>query len=87
MPTKEGILRQQPSGGWAIVAPGRSPVAIRAGETFDLEVAGEMKLARMERRRRMDGSEEWSTAEGYPLRGGLRAGFLNRRRWYAPPTR
>jgi hypothetical protein len=87
MSTKEGILRQQPAGGWAIVAPGRSPVAILAGEVFDLEVAGEMKLARMERRRHVNGAEEWSTAQGYPLREGLRAGFLDRRWWYAPPKR
>jgi hypothetical protein len=85
--TKEGTLHQLPSGGWAIVAPGRSPIAIVAGEVFDLEVAGEMKLARMERRQRVDGVEEWSTAQGYPLREGLRAGFLDCRGWYAPPTR
>jgi hypothetical protein len=64
----------------------QSPVAIVAGEVFDLEAAGEMKLARMEWRRRVDGVEEWSTAQGYPLREGLREGFLDRRRWYAPPT-
>jgi hypothetical protein len=46
-----------------------------------------MKLARIERCPRVDGVEEWSTAQGYPLREGLRAGFLDRRRWYAPPTR
>ena len=88
MPTKEGTLRQQPAGGWAIVAPGQSPVAIIAGEVFELEVAGEMKLARMDRREHVDGVVEWSTAQGYPLREGLRAGFLDRRQWwYAPPTR
>jgi hypothetical protein len=52
-----------------IVASGRSSVAIVAGEVFDLEVAGEMKLARMERRQRVDGVEEWSTAQGHPLHG------------------
>ena len=55
MPTKEGTLRQQPAGGWAIVAPGQSPVAIIAGEVFELEVAGEMKLAHMDRREHVDG--------------------------------
>jgi hypothetical protein len=32
-----------------------------------------MKLARMERRRRPDGTNEWVTAQGYELRDGMRA--------------
>jgi hypothetical protein len=79
LPTKVGIFGQQPSGCWAIVAPGRAPVAIIAGEVLNLEVAGEMKLARMERRQRVDGVEEWTTAQGYPLHEGLWADFLDRR--------
>jgi hypothetical protein len=70
---REGTLHLQPSGRWAIIRPGRSPVAIVEGEVFELEVAGEMKLARMERRRRPDGTNEWVTAQGYELRDGMRA--------------
>jgi hypothetical protein len=79
MTANEGTLCQQPSGRWAIICPGRSPVAIVEGEVFELEVAGKMKLARMERRR---GTNEWVTAQGYELRDGLRAGFFDRRERY-----
>jgi hypothetical protein len=58
---------------WAIAAPGRAPVAIIPREILDLEVVGEMKLARMQCRRRLDGVEECKAAQGYPLREGLRA--------------
>jgi hypothetical protein len=85
MTHEEGTLRPQPSGRWAIVCPGKSPVAIVDGEIFELEVGGRMKLARMERRRRPDGIEEWVAAQGYELRDGLRAGFFDRRERYAKP--
>jgi hypothetical protein len=85
MSDQEGILRLQPSGRWAIICPGRSPVAIVEGEVFEFEVSGKMKLARMERRRRPDGTDEWVTAQGYELRDGLRAGFFDRRERYAKP--
>jgi hypothetical protein len=37
---KEGTLQMQPTGRWAIVRPGQSPVEITSGEVFRVEVAG-----------------------------------------------
>jgi hypothetical protein len=70
MTRKEGTLRLQPSDRWAIICPGRSPVAIVESEVFELEVAGKMKLAPMERRRRPDGTDEWVTARQSGRRRG-----------------
>jgi hypothetical protein len=87
MTDKEGILCRQPSGRWAIICPGRSPVAIVEGEVFEVEVGivRRMRLAHMERRRRPDGTNEWATAEGYELRDGLRASFFDGRERFAKP--
>jgi hypothetical protein len=89
--TDEGIgkLCRLPAGGWAIAWPGLEPVGIPPGEIFELEVAGKMKmkLARMERRRRPDGTDEWVAARGYELRDGLRAGFFDGRERLAKPLR
>ena len=76
--TNQGKLCRLPAGGWAIVAPGLSPVSIVEGEVFELEVAGRMKLARMERRCRPDGTDEWVTAQGTrrPARLVLRWGEI-----------
>ena len=41
-------LRMMASGRWAIYRPGRLPVEITSGEMFRVEVAGELKLTRME---------------------------------------
>ena len=78
----DGTLSMQPSGRWAIAAPGREPVAIPAGEIFMLEVAGarELKRARMEQH---PGNQEYYIVQGYPLRNGLRAGFYDQRERYA----
>ena len=78
----DGTLRMQPSGRWAIAAPGREPVEIPAGEIFRVEVpgAGELKRARMEQR---PGGGEYYVVQGYPLRNGLRAGFYDQRERYA----
>jgi hypothetical protein len=81
MTDKEGTLHLQPNGRWTIIRPGRSPVAIREGEIFEVEVRGKMRRARMERRR--DG--QWVTAEGYELRDGARAGFFDWREKFAEP--
>jgi predicted NAD/FAD-binding protein len=81
MTDKEGTLHLQPNGRWAIIRPGRSPVAILEGEIFEIEVRGKMRRARMERRR--DG--QWVTAEGYELRDGARAGFYDGREKFAKP--
>jgi hypothetical protein len=45
---KEGTLRMQASGRWAVVRPGRQPVEITSGELFHVEVNGELKPTRME---------------------------------------
>jgi hypothetical protein len=51
----------------AVCRPGREPVEITSGKLFRVEVAGEMRLTRMEFRR------GYYTVDGYPLRDGLRA--------------
>jgi hypothetical protein len=73
MTDKEGTLQMQPSGRWAVCRPGRSPVAIRAGEPFLVEVSGEMKQTRMELRHHKSGGGEYYSADGYHLASGLRA--------------
>jgi hypothetical protein len=52
MSDKRGILSMQSSGRWAIRRPGRDPHEITSGEVFRIEVVGEMRVTRMERRRR-----------------------------------
>ena len=69
MSEKEGILRMQSSGRWAVCRPGRDPIEIMSGELFRVEVDGELRLTRME--------EVWGEAyysiDLYPLRDGMRA--------------
>ena len=48
MTEKEGVLRLQPSGRWAVCRPGREPVEIASGGLFRIEVDGELKPTRME---------------------------------------
>ena len=48
MTEKEGVLQIRPSGRWAICRQGRPPVEITSGELFRVEVAGELKVTRME---------------------------------------
>jgi hypothetical protein len=82
MSEKEGILRLQPSGRWAVCRPGRAPVEITSGELLRVEVDGELKLTRMEFRHftgPMKGQTyrglpgEYYSIDGYWLRDGLRA--------------
>lgn len=72
---KEGILRMQPSGRWAVCRPGREPAEITSGETFRVEVLGanELRLTRMEFGHRDHGEREYYSVDGYQLRDGLRA--------------
>jgi hypothetical protein len=86
MSEKEGTLRMQPSGQWAIQAPGHEPVPIVAGEFFLLEVQGERRMMRV----RMDRKEgRWyavlytGRAARRGERDGLRAGFFDQRERYA----
>jgi hypothetical protein len=65
MNAREGVLRLQPSGRWAVCRPGREPVEITNGELFRIEVPGyvELKLTRMEFRHipgRVSGGEYYS---------------------------
>jgi len=45
----------------------------RGGELFRIEVAGELKLTRMEYRHLPGGDGAYYSVDGYPLRDGLRA--------------
>ena len=52
MAEKEGVLRMQPSGRWAVCRPGQEPLEITSGEPFRVEVdCGKgLQLTRMEYR-------------------------------------
>jgi hypothetical protein len=76
----DSTLRQLASSQWAIQAPGREPAEIPAGEIFMLEVAGELKRARMEQR---PGGGEYYVVQGYDPREGLRATSYDQRERYA----
>ena len=72
---KEGILRMQASGRWAVCRPGREPVEITSGETFRVEVPStkELRPTRMEFRHCDRDGGEYFSVDGYQLRDGLRA--------------
>jgi hypothetical protein len=77
MTDKEGVLRLQPSGRWAVCRPGREPVEITNGELFRIEVPGyvNLKLTRMEFRHipgHVSGGEYYSV-DGFHLADGMRA--------------
>ena len=69
MTEKEGILRLQSSGRWAVCRPGHDPVEILSGELFWVEVDGELRLTRMEE----VWGEGYYSIDLYPLRDGMRA--------------
>jgi hypothetical protein len=78
MTEKEGILRMQPSGRWAVCRPGQTPVEITLGEVFRVEVDGELKPTRMEFRHKQKFScvvelAGYYSTDNFPLRDGLRA--------------
>jgi hypothetical protein len=73
MTEKEGTLRMMASGRWAVYRPDRLPVEITSGELFRVEVAGELKLTRMEYRHLPGGDGAYYSVCAYPLRNGLRA--------------
>jgi hypothetical protein len=82
MSNREGTLRMQSSGRWAICRPGCDPFEITSGDEFRVEVDGELKLTRMEYRhfegplrgREFRGAPgEYYSVDGYELRGVLRA--------------
>jgi hypothetical protein len=76
------------AGGWAIAAPGLVPVAIVAGEIFEVQVRGMWWRVRMN----ADGTAEaWRVVGGHinrvpvALRKGMRAGFFDGREKFAEP--
>jgi Domain of unknown function (DUF5348) len=69
MSDKEGVLRLQPSGRWAIMRPGREPFELTSGDVFRVEVDGELRLTRMEHL----WGEGYYSIDGYKLRDGMRA--------------
>jgi hypothetical protein len=69
MSDKEGVLRLQSSGRWAIMRPGREPFELTSGVVFRVEVDGKLQITRMEHL----SSEGYYSIEGYPLRDGMRA--------------
>jgi hypothetical protein len=75
MTEKEGVLRMQPSGRWAVCRLGRKSREIASGEPFRVEVNGvkELQLTRMEFRNLRRGGGEYFSVDDYPLCDGLRA--------------
>jgi hypothetical protein len=56
------------------VAP-REPIEITSGEFFRIEVDGELKPTRIEYLHHAGRGGEYSSVDGYELRGSLRAGI------------
>ena len=73
---KEGVLRMQPSGRWAVCRPGHRPVEITSGEALRVEVEGkpDLQLTRIEYQH-FDRGGGYYSVDGCPLRDGLRAAF------------
>jgi len=69
MSDKEGILRLQSSGRWAVCRPGRDPVEITSGEFFRVEVDGKLRVRRMEYGH---GGRGYYAVGGPELRSGMR---------------
>jgi hypothetical protein len=72
MSEKEGILRMQSSGRWAVCRPAHDPVEILNGVLFRVEVDGKLRLTRML------WSEGQYSVDGYKLRDGMRAAIGSR---------
>jgi hypothetical protein len=82
------LCRLSAGGGWAIAAPGLEPVAIVAGEIFNVQVGGVWWRARMS----ADGTVEGTRVVAGHInrvpvepREGMRAGFFDGRERYAKP--
>jgi hypothetical protein len=65
---KEGILRMQPSGRWAVCRPGQAPAEITSGEVFRVEDPGKEGLHRTRMERDAQG---YYSVHGYHLHDGL----------------
>jgi Domain of unknown function (DUF5348) len=67
---REGILRKQPSGRWAVCRPGQAHVEITSGEVFRVEDPAKEGLHRT----RMEHDDEgYYSVHGHHLHDGLRA--------------
>jgi hypothetical protein len=80
MTDKEGTLRLQSTGRWAICRPGREPFELHSGAVFRVAVPGKegLQLTRMELRHKetVGGVVQlagYYSIEGHVLRDGLRA--------------
>ena len=80
MTEKEGILRLQPSGRWAVCRSGRTPVEITSGELFRIEVDGELKITRMEFRRSNSRATTRLTTTGSAMARALQLATMISRR-------
>ena len=60
MSDKEGALKMQSSGRWAVCRPGLKPVEITSGDPFRVEIDGKLCLTRMEYRHFERGGEYYS---------------------------
>ena len=69
MEGKEGILRKQTSGRWAVCRTGREAVEIKSGKVFRVEVDGVLSVTRMRHTPRRG----YYAVDGYELCDGMRA--------------
>ena len=73
MSHREGILRQQPTGRWAICREGWPPEELGVGAKFFIEVAGREQLAPATMRFHVGWHVEGDNGEPYFPRDGARA--------------
>ena len=74
MAEKEGVLRMQPSGRWAVCRPGQEPLEITSGEPFRVEVDAARNCSDPDGVRHLRrGGGEYFTVDDYQLSDGLRA--------------
>jgi hypothetical protein len=69
----EGTLNRMLSGSWAVCRSGKSPIEIKPGVVFRVEVNGKMCPTRME----FEDERGYYTVDGYQLRSGLRAALAS----------
>jgi hypothetical protein len=88
LPRKAKLCRLLAGGDWAIAAPGLEPVAIVAGEIFEVQVRGMWWRGKI----KSDGPAEGIRVVGghinripVALREGVRAGLFDQRERYAKP--
>jgi len=65
----EGTLHRMMSGQWAVCRSGRSPIEIRNGDEFLVEVNGKLRSTRMEF---VEDGRGYHSVDGFELMSGLR---------------